>query len=147
MKPLRMFLSEQSGKSEKVERDAFLYLDHKGDPKMFAQCGSCMMFTGSTCTIHGPKVKITGDMSCGYYVHGKPMPDEKGHEMKSVTPAESGLVKRQVRCENCSHVDYENKKCKLYSALNRLDPYKFNLMEDIDLNGCCNAQTPSNQEK
>jgi hypothetical protein len=100
-----------------------------------------MMFTGSTCTIHGKDVKITGDMSCGYYVHGMPMPDEKGHEMKSVTPSESGLVKRDVRCDNCTHFDGES-ICNLFKKLNQ-NPELFDLDEKVTPMGCCNAQTPS----
>lgn len=50
----------------KVTRAAFLYLDPKGNKSQFAQCGTCMMFTGDTCTIHG-----------------KPILGEKGHEMVS----------------------------------------------------------------
>jgi hypothetical protein len=139
---MRTLLAEQKSKANKVQRDAFLYMDHKGDPETFAQCGSCIMFTGTGCTIHSPDVKVSSDMSCGFYVHGEPELGKRGHEQKLVTPIESGLVKRQVRCENCSHVDSENKKCNLFAELNKLDPYKFNLKEEIDLYGCCNAQTP-----
>ena len=109
----------------------------------FAQCGTCMMWTGpkgNTCTIHGFKTKVTADMSCGLYVEGDPMPDHAGEEMDLVTPEISGLVRQDVRCENCEHGDGEKKICNLYKELNELE--EFELDEKIDPKGCCNAQTP-----
>lgn len=121
----------------KIKRDAFLYLDPKAPKNTFAQCASCMMFTGETCTIHGGDVPITGDMSCGFYVHGKPMPDELGHEMKSVTPKESGLVKEKVRCENCQSFEARESECELFDELNENE--LFDLDKKVKPKGCCNA--------
>jgi len=123
----------------KIKRDAFLYLDPKAPNNTFAQCGTCMMFTGKTCTIHGKNVKITGDMSCGLYVHGKPMPEEQGHEMKSVTPKESGLVNEPVRCENCVSFDARESECELYEHLNEHEDSQFDLDKSVKAKGCCNA--------
>jgi hypothetical protein len=127
----------------KVARDAFLYLDPKTPNDRFAQCGSCLMFTGKTCTIHGPKVKITEGMSCGLYVHGKPMPDELGHEMTSVTPEESGLTQpaREVRCKHCRFFDGKT-TCGLFVSINEALPKAFDLDETVDPQGCCNANAP-----
>ena len=127
----------------KINEAAFLYLDPKEPKEKFAQCAACMMFTGSTCTIHGKDVKITGKMSCGLYVHGKPMPEEKGHEMKSVTPKESGLVDRQVRCENCKFYHDPN-ICDLFGRLNKEG--SFDLNTKVNQYGCCNAQEPKESE-
>lgn len=133
---IKNLVNENANTSEFIGRDAFLYLKPQKPENLFAQCGSCMMFTESTCTIHGKDVKITKDMSCGLYVHGKPMPQEKGHEMKLVTPEESGLVKRQVRCENCLSFDGKN-KCTLYEILNKTKQFK--LDENVEPKACCNA--------
>jgi hypothetical protein len=137
-----MIVSEQRERSKRINRDAFLYLDSKGNKKNFAQCGSCTMFTGSTCTILGPDVKITTEMSCGFYVPGTPDTSMKGKEIASVTPKEAGLVDRQVRCENCVHVDLDESKCYLFEKLNSSNPSLFSLDTNIDAQGCCNAQTP-----
>ena len=131
----------------KIKRDAFLYMDPKGDKSKFAQCGTCMMFTGSTCTIIGPDVKITAEMSCNLYVHGKPMPEEKGHEMKLVTPEEAGLVDRKVRCENCEYGDASRLKCVLFEKLNKELSESFDLDPNIKAQGCCNAQVPRGETK
>jgi len=81
-------------------------------------------------------------MSCGFYVHGDPMPDEKGHEMKSVTPKESGLYKGQVRCENCRHFMARENLCGLYMTLNDSADEMFNLDRHVNKQGCCNGFTP-----
>lgn len=128
-----------------VSRDAFLYLEPKPPADRFAQCSTCMMWTGQkaqTCTIHGPKVRVTGEMSCGLYVHGHPMPEEAGHEMPSVTPDASGLVQRQVRCENCRFFTRRTRRCGLFERLTQDMPDVFALDPEVHPNGCCNAQTP-----
>ncbi len=130
--------------SHKIQRDAFLFL--RGNVPDFSQCSSCMMWSGSTgeyqniCAIHGKSIEVTGRHSCGLYVHGKPG-DEHGKMAKHlVSPKESGLVKRPVRCENCQHFDGKA-QCNLYVRLNMtgdlwdLDPK----VKPLD---CCNANTP-----
>ena len=87
---------------EAIMRNAFLYLEPQEEKNadQFAQCATCMMFTGDsneTCTIHGPDERIVAGGSCGFYVEGDPMPDEAGHEMTSVTKEGSGYVERPAR--------------------------------------------------
>lgn len=130
-----------------ITRDAFLYLDPKSPMGSFGQCSTCMMWTGprsQTCTIHGPNLTIQSGDSCGLYVHGDPMPDEAGHEMTSVTPKESGLVSRQVRCENCASYVPASSRCRLFIKLNEVDPKLFRLDPNVHPAGCCNAQQPKN---
>ncbi len=125
---------------EKVQRDAFIYLDPKPPQDKFAQCGTCMMFTGSSCTILGKDKKVDAGDSCALYVHGKPQPKMKGKEHKSVTPEEAGFVEgEQVRCENCVYGDKSRGVCKLFEKLNREMPADFDLKEKIHPKGCCNA--------
>ena len=128
----------------KIGKSSFLYLEPKSQTKNHAQCETCMMWTGpksNTCTIHGKDVKVTKTMSCGFYIEGKPVPDAAGQEHKFVTPEESGLVDRKVRCENCEHANKEDKTCMLFEALNEELSDYFDLDTKIDPKGCCNAQT------
>ena len=134
-------LKKDTSKS-KVTRESFVYLEPKGDGKTFAQCATCRMWTGkesNTCSILG-KTKVTGDMSCNLYVYGKPSPGLSGKEIASYTSKEVGLVKRQVRCENCR--SFQNGTCLLYQTLNKQVPDIFNLNEKVSPQGCCNAQIP-----
>lgn len=121
----------------KIKRDAFLYMDPKSPKDSFAQCGTCLMFTGTGCTILG-KTKITKDMTCGLYVRGKPQLHLKGKEQSLVTPKEAGLVDIQVRCENCR---YGGGDCGLFKTLNDKLPDMFDLDVKIDPKGCCNGFT------
>ena len=130
----------------KIGRDAFLYLEPKGkDGSQFAQCSTCMMFMPDEelCSIHGPKLKILSRDSCGFYVQGKPM--HEGEAMALVTPAESGLVHREVRCENCQYLGNPQTTCLLYEKLNKLLPTKFWLDTKVKKQACCNAQTPKTE--
>lgn len=131
---------------EKITRAAFLYLDPKPPGDRFAQCGTCMMFAPGQkrCSIHGPSVKVTADMSCGLYVHGEPEGDRMDL-MAVVTPEESGLVRRQVRCENCTFFDGQS-VCGLYEKLNAALAVLFSLDSQVDPKGCCNAQTPGDEQ-
>ena len=124
-----------------IERDAFLYMDPKGKKDKFAQCESCMMWTGpmgNTCTIHGQQ-RVTKDMTCGLYVHGKNHTDMIGKEMASVKPRESGLMKAKVRCENCENFNPKNGKCMLFAELNEEDDKQWDLDVHVAPKGCCNA--------
>ena len=130
---------------EKITRDAFLYLDPKAPADRFAQCSTCFMWTGprrERCTIHGPNVPVTASMSCGFYIHGKPGLDKAGQEAARVTPTESGLVNRAVRCEDCRYLDRTRSRCRLFEQLNETFPEQFALDAAVQLKGCCNAQTP-----
>lgn len=102
------------------------------------------MWTGDkskTCTIHGGKEEVTGDMSCGFYVEGGPMPDMAGEEHASVTPEESGLYTGKVRCENCEY--YSDEECTLYEELNEEMPKAFDLDINVQPQACCNAFIPA----
>src|SRR5262245_12027601 len=65
----------------------------RGNKSRLARCGTCSMFTGSGCTIHSPRIRITRDMVCDYYARGKPAFDQKGNEEAIVTPEQSRLRK------------------------------------------------------
>lgn len=123
---------------KRIKRNAFLYMNPKPPKDSFAQCGTCLMFTGTGCTILG-KTKITKDMTCGLYVRGKPQYNLKGKEQSLVTPKEVGLVDTQVRCENCR---YGGDNCQLFEMLNSKLSNNFDLDTKIDPKGCCNAFTP-----
>lgn len=129
---------------EKVTRATFLYMDPQAPKATFAQCGTCVHFIEDKdrCELHGPNDDIDDDDSCGLYVHGKP---SGGKPEGLVTPEQSGLVSRQVRCENCMFFDAETEPrehCDFYTQLNRIFPSLFNLDRYVDSHGCCNAQTP-----
>jgi Pyruvate/2-oxoacid:ferredoxin oxidoreductase delta subunit len=136
---LHTLIEEDKETKEKIKRDAFVYLEPKGDKEKFAQCATCRMFTGESCSILG-KTKVTAEMSCTLYVHGKPSTGLKGKEVASYTPQEAGLVNRQVRCENCR--SFSNGVCLLYQSLNKSNPDLFQLDEKVNPQGCCNAQMP-----
>lgn len=127
-----------------VTRDAFLYMDPQGDRvKEFGQCSTCVLWTGperKTCTIHGRGIEIDGGDSCGLYISGSP--DESGREKALVTPEESGLVSRKVRCENCAAYLPKLYSCDLFHKLNKSYPKLFDLEETVHPLGCCNAQHP-----
>lgn len=136
--------SQLSKDTKKLGRDIFSYLNPKEPKNTFAQCSTCQFWTGkehNTCSILG-KTKVTGDMSCNFYVHGNPSPDLDGKETNSLTPKEAGLVKRKVRCENCISFDSKTSSCMLYQSLNKKLPDLFELDEKVNAQGCCNAQKP-----
>lgn len=124
----------------KLERDAFLYMDPRAPRKRFAQCSACRDWVAGDrrCVIHGPRVIVPGSASCGLYVWGVPKP--RGTETHArVTPEESGLVDRKVRCENCKWFDADESQCGLYKMLNEKLPEVFDLDTNVDAEGCCNA--------
>lgn len=134
---------------EKIDRSAFLYMEPGDDDQKdsFAQCSTCVFYLKgkSQCAIHDPKIHIYPDFSCGFYVSdSKPMPNLRAAER--VTPKESGLVHRQVRCENCAHMNKDNSTCYLYDTLNKKLPKFIDLDIHVDPKGCCNAQTEAEQK-
>lgn len=126
----------------KINRDAFLYLDPRFAPKSrWAQCSTCRdWITGDRkCVIHASSVSVPGGASCGFYVWGVPKP--AGTEcLGRITPEESGLVVRDVRCENCRWFDDADGECELYRLLNEKLPDVFDLDVRVKAFGCCNAQ-------
>jgi len=129
---------------QKITRDAFLYLTPPAmENAEFAQCSTCSMWVegDNKCTIHSPVIRVPGTASCGFYLHGKPNPAGTPAE-QIVTPTESGLVDREVRCENCRWGGPEVYRCSLFFQLNAVLPRIFNLDTGINPKGCCNAQEP-----
>lgn len=131
---------EIKSSGQKIKRDAFLYLEPKEPRDEFAQCSSCRMYLPGKehCGIMGPSVHVPAEASCGFYMHGEPSDDQECEVV--VKPSEAGLVRRQVRCENCA--SYDSGKCKLYTALNEAKPDLFDLDENVVAQACCNGQTP-----
>ena len=129
--------------NSKLDRDAFLYLEPDGDVDYFAQCSTCFMWVAgdNLCTIHGPHIEVPGTASCGFYVPGEPGPPGTTTYSR-VTPVESGLVNRKVRCENCRWGGPKNYICGLYETLNSEMGEIFDLDVNIDPKGCCNANEP-----
>jgi len=121
----------------KIKRDAFLYLD--GDDKRFAQCGTCV-FGKSKCALAGGQSVNPTIGSCGFYVRGPAIP--RTRPFAKMTPEQMGYVERQARCENCKHIEIEDRECDLFEQLNRALPELFDLDEKVHLHGCCNAQVP-----
>ncbi len=131
-----------------IDRSAFLYVQPRessyGDPKDYAQCETCMMWTGDkglTCTIHGKDLEVFGGDTCGWYVNGKPMPEMIGKEHASVTTKESGFERRQVQCHRCYFYIVLG-LCGLYVKLNSKFPKMFDLDASVHKHGCCNSQAP-----
>lgn len=127
----------------RVDRSAFLYLPKGRAGQENGQCASCWLWAADMdrCLIHGPKVDIDEDDSCGLYVPGKPRTGQVPL-LSLVTPEQSGLVDRKVRCEHCRYERREATQCGLYAKLNDEFPDIFDLDEEIDPQGCCNAQMP-----
>ena len=128
----------------KLSRDAFLYLNPEPGVADFAQCSSCQDWVkgDNRCVIHGPRVRTPGSASCGFYIFG--IPNEPGSVRTEavVTAEESGLVDREVRCENCQWGGPTTYKCRFFMGLNERLPEMFDLDEQIEPKGCCNAQLP-----
>lgn len=134
-----------------ADRSEFLYFDPvAGLEEQFAQCTTCAFWTGPeklTCLIHGPKVKVSGDMFCKLYVPGKPNPAFAGHEAPNVTPAMSGLGTGQTRCEYCAFFAPETSKCGKFHDLNTALPNLYNLRETVHPKGCCNGMVLKEPEE
>ena len=127
----------------KLDRSAFLYLDPLPPDEEFAQCSTCSMWVqgDDRCVIHGPHVPVPGTASCGLYINGDPQ--NPGTDTEDiVTTEESGLVDREVRCENCKWGGPKVYDCELFDILNTTMPDIFDLNTEINPKGCCNAQQP-----
>ena len=170
---LRDRIVKAGGKVQKIGRDAFLFLTPGKNPeKDFAQCGpyECRMYVpreylketdlkGDRCIIHGSDVKVGNDYSCGFmcgWPTGKPNEDViKAHAAElakgipgSVTPEQSGLVNRRVRCENCDYHDEAKSECGIFRMLQTALPEVFDFGGFAgETSDCCNANTalPSSQ--
>jgi hypothetical protein len=119
--------------TERIGRDAFLYLE--GTVPDFAQCSSCYLFARDKgrCAILGPDFEVRPENTCGLYLEGA----YDGTPIRKLAePGDVGFAREAVRCENCR---YGGKRCKLYVQLNQAHPAMFDLTEEIQLRGCCNA--------
>lgn len=113
----------------KIERDAFLYLPAgKGDK----QCKTCASNSNGKCTTLN-NLAVQPGWSCGMYLPGSYSGQRAG---PYATPEEAGLIKQDVRCENCR---YFTEHCELFEKLNQTMPDDFDLDPDVDAKGCCNA--------
>lgn len=131
--------------SEKIQRDAFLFMKARGAKKKFAQCATCMHFIDDKglCFLMDEKTEIKPGKSCGQYSPGKNA--TSATPSKSTTPEEAGLVDRQVRCEDCMFFDAKTEArthCDFYTQLNEILPHVFDLDRYVGEYDCCNAQTP-----
>lgn len=141
--------------NEKVDRSAFLYMEHRegsyGDPHIFAQCGSCLLFCGSKrnrCYILGKDLEVKAEHTCGLYTNGKPQEELlSGNEIKSSTPKEAGFEKRAVRCENCAFFNPYLSACKLFFILDTEFPDTYNFGSIVSPTGCCDANLPIGSQK
>lgn len=125
-------------KITKITRSTFLYLSPKIDED-FAQCATCRLYLPGKerCAILGPNVHVPPEASCGFYIPGEPNDDQDCESAVKVT--EAGLVRRQVRCENCKWGG--KPKCSLYVLLNKTHPGICEIEEEIEPKACCNAFT------
>lgn len=121
------------------DRAVFLYSEPKGEVENYAQCATCFLWTGPACLIHGKEVQVTGDMTCCYYVQGNPQKEMQGKEFISVTPKESALQKRAVRCENCQY--FSKGACGWFKMVNEAFPDLFNLDVSVKEKACCSMNT------
>ena len=125
---------------DKIGQEAFLYLQPLDSEERFAQCSTCRdwVMEDDRCVIHGPYITVVSTASCGLYVEGAPQ--QSGTRTESiVTPSETGLTDREVRCENCYHF---TDICELFKKLNETLPDLFDIDIHVDSKGCCNANTP-----
>ena len=127
----RQQIARRARKRPKIGRDAFLYFEGGDD---FAQCSSCASRNADTGVCSTLGVKVEPGSSCGVYVPGK---YDGSQPAKRMTSQEAGLVKRQVRCENCRYGGADD--CALYQHLNKELPGDFDLDTKIKPHGCCNA--------
>lgn len=123
--------------SQKITRDAFLYLEPKGSEANFAQCSTCKFRVGGAlvCALMGGK-KVAPLGTCGLYGEGNGV----SGILERLTPDEIGYTVRPVRCQNC--VFGGSPQCKLYEMLNAQHPQLFALDVAIKPHGCCNANSP-----
>jgi len=124
-----------------TDRSVFLYLDPAAsdDDK---QCGTCWFWVrDDRCLIHRAHDIVKATASCCYHLYGPP--HRAGvRPLGLTTPKESGLVDREVRCENCLWFD-DDSVCNLFELLNRKLPDVWDLDIKVKPKGCCNAQEPS----
>lgn len=128
----------ESPKSNKIDRSTFLYLSSRDDGEQLGQCSTCSLFlpTKQRCGIYSKDDRVVANASCGLYIQGQP--NDKQPITNVVTPEESGYIKGQVRCENCSWFDGQS-TCDFFVKLNQTLGDVFDLDTRVQPKGCCNA--------
>jgi hypothetical protein len=123
----------------KIGRDAFLYMEPNGtDDADFAQCIDCALWSAVNKRCAILDMVVGAYWSCGAFLPA--IDGFTGANVEAlVTPEEVGLVKREVRCENCK---FGGETCQLYDRLNEEMPQLFELDAKIEPKACCNANTP-----
>lgn len=122
-----------------MDQSTFIYLNPQGTPDKFAQCGSCVNFTGKSCLQFGSGSSVIAGGSCNLYSYGTPQPKLYGQEYGDMAPHLAGYVEREVRCINCHFYFGADSDCLLYKSLNI--PHK------VNANGCCNANVAKEAPK
>jgi len=152
--PIGGFMAEPVGAIAKVDgdppapmkmrRDVFNYFDNADNAPNYAQCGSpCYHFDrdNGLCAImrSDDNAAAAGD-TCNKFCPGQ----YDGHRVKDG----EGLLKPEVgfrsgtaaRCENCFWLG--GIQCGFFAACNESAPDIFDLDENVNPLGCCDAQTP-----
>lgn len=160
-KEIRRAVDKDDDSDFRIDRSAFLYLGprERDTNSTFSACGACRLWVdkvegceGGRCLIHGSDVVVDEADSCGYWLA---WPDGKVNETSvknhakalaqgmepSVVPTESGLVEGPVQCRHCEFFESREKRCGLYSRLNKETEGLFALDEEVSPYGCCNAWT------
>jgi hypothetical protein len=128
---------EPSGPS-KIHRDAFLYMDNTDNVEDFAQCKTCATWVNRLCLVLDKLVNP--EDTCGLYTLSAHQQVPEPIAIAKVSPIEAGFLEAtDVRCENCY---YGGARCGLFNRLNQTLPETFDLKEEINPKGCCNAWTP-----
>lgn len=141
-------VNKRDNSHRRIFRDAFIYLEPlalKNDDD-FAQCSSCVFFHSveETCAIHGKSIRVKSDASCDFYLNG--LPNTVENFIADLDSRYTGLVRRQVRCENCRYSGSEATVCNLFKTLNEKLPELFDCETVIEPKACCNAQEPKDDE-
>lgn len=120
----------------KIGREAFVYLSPKEPVDRFAQCETCLNFIPARgrCRLFTDRDDVRPSGTCGLYAHGEPSDDADPEGATDKTQA--GYLVAEVRCQNCSWFDHG---CDLYRTLNDRLGQVFDLDENVDEHGCCNA--------
>lgn len=123
------------------DRSAFGYAEPVGDATQFAQCKTCRVWlkNADRCYWLQPNDEAKAGDSCIYYVQGEPITDESVEPIGALTKSEAGLVRGDVRCENCTSFDKADTHCELYRKMNRTFPTLFKLDARVEPKACCSA--------
>lgn len=121
-------------------RDAFGYMEPKGNEPNYAQCGTCRLWIKPTkrCFWYTDDKVVVAEASCILYVQGDPITTET-KPIGAVTPEETGFINGKVRCENCDAFNAEESGCGVYYRMNEELPNVFDLDTKVNKKGCCNA--------